>query len=417
MVVHASTEGLHKWMQWALIVGLNTKPHIVHARFKAVDIIEIGLRFFQEYGLPAMVVLLILDGALLLPVFPGEIVIIMGVASYATDIPSLLGLILIASVASLIGSLILYGVIRIGGRRLVDRFPGFFMMPPKRRKRLETIFAGTFGGALILIFRLLPLTRILVNIPAGLAKMPVGRFLGLSSIGILIFHAAFMGFIYEVNRPGSTLATETERLEEAYASPAWSFVEANMVFVALGLASIGIIIAVRAASDMYRNPRDSVGSPIGWMTSTALIWGGVGLAVTTYVEPDAVFAAVRVGGFDVRAAAILSGVSPFAILWASSGILVAVGAAIAGLRRIARRRKRQVKKVDKRAANQAESEAKASRTVTGVEVEEAVLVDGNSEENSLDVQELEEAVDEKLVEKSKDTSAEDSESSPVNPEN
>ena len=53
------------------------------------------------------------------------------------------------------------------------------------------------------LFSLFPFLRLLVNIPAGLAKMPVKRFLVLTFLGNLLFHAGFMYITYESRRPGS----------------------------------------------------------------------------------------------------------------------------------------------------------------------------------------------------------------------
>src|SRR5688500_10728699 len=195
----------------------------------AVDLVGIALDFMASYGLVAVFVLLVLDAAMLLPVFPGEVVLVMAVAAYATDYPSLLFLVLLTTGAGLLGSLLLYGIMRGGGRKLVDRYPRLFMMPRKRRERLERTFARPVGQSLVLFLRLLPLTRVLVNIPAGLARMRVVRFVVLSAIGLFLYHAAFLWFAYEVGRPGSALATQRQQFQEAYASPAMEFMAANAI--------------------------------------------------------------------------------------------------------------------------------------------------------------------------------------------
>src|SRR5688572_28007242 len=135
----------------------------------AVDVVGTALDFIAAYGLVAIFILLVLDAALLLPVFPGEVVLVMAVATYATGYPSLAFLVLVTTLAGLLGSLLLYGITRGGGRKLVDRYPRLFMMPRKRREKLERTFAKPSGQSLVLFLRLIPLTRVLVNIPAGLA--------------------------------------------------------------------------------------------------------------------------------------------------------------------------------------------------------------------------------------------------------
>ncbi|MEA3166150.1 MAG: hypothetical protein QOJ26_1019, partial [Thermoplasmata archaeon] len=84
----------------------------------AVDVVGIVLDFMAHYGLVAVFVLLLLDAAMLLPVFPGEIVLVMAVAAYADDYVDLAFLIGFTTLAGLLGSLLLYGIMRGGGRKL-----------------------------------------------------------------------------------------------------------------------------------------------------------------------------------------------------------------------------------------------------------------------------------------------------------
>src|SRR5687768_15621098 len=124
------------------------------------DIVSVALEFIAEYGLVAIFVLLVLDAAMLMPVFPGEVVLVMAVAAYATDLPSLAFLVGLTTAAGVLGSLLLYGIMRGGGRRLVERYPRLFMMPRKRRQKLEKSFERPVGQTLVLVLRLVPLTRV-----------------------------------------------------------------------------------------------------------------------------------------------------------------------------------------------------------------------------------------------------------------
>lgn len=313
----------------------------------AFDIVAVALDLIAAYGLIAILVLLVLDGALLLPVFPGEIVLIMAVAAYAHDVQSLVFIIFVTTAAGVAGSLLLYGITRGGGRRLVDRFPRLFMMPRKRRERLERSFQRPSGQSLVLFLRLVPLTRILVNIPAGLAKMPIVRFLVLSTIGLLIYHGAFLWFAYEANRPGSTIATQRERLQEAYASPAWEVVAANQVIAGLALLVVGVVIGTRAAIHMHRDPAESTGSLIGWATTTVLIGGGAATALATYTDPDAVYDTLALGGVDIHAVAASLGYAPALVLWGASIVAILFGVVLARMRRTARRRRKEHKRLQK----------------------------------------------------------------------
>ena len=80
----------------------------------AIDLLAIALEFLARYGLLAVFILLVLDGALLLPVLPGEIIMIMAVTQYANDLQDLVLLVGVATAAAMVGSLMLFGVSRAG---------------------------------------------------------------------------------------------------------------------------------------------------------------------------------------------------------------------------------------------------------------------------------------------------------------
>jgi membrane protein DedA with SNARE-associated domain len=291
----------------------------------AVDVVGIALDFIAHYGLVAMFVLLVLDAAMLLPVFPGEIVLVMAVAAYATDYPSLLFLVALTTAAGLLGSLLLYGIMRGGGRKLVERYPRLFMMPRKRREKMERLFQRPAGQSLVLFLRLIPLTRILVNIPAGLARMKIVRFIVLTAIGLFAYHAAFLWFAYEVRRPGSTLDTQRQQFQEAYASPAMEFISANAVVSGLVALAIGAVLSVRSSLAMLRDPEESTGSFLGWLTTMVLLLGGMALGFAAYFYPDLVVELARLRGLDVAELAARLGGSVQGVLYAACAVALAVG--------------------------------------------------------------------------------------------
>jgi len=306
----------------------------------ASALVDAALGFIAEYGLVAILVLLVLDAAMLLPVFPGEVVLVMAVAQYATDTTSLAVLVVLTAAAGVVGSLILYGITRGGGRRLVERYPRLFMMPRKRRERLERTFARPVGQSLVLFLRLVPLTRVLVNIPAGLARMPIVRFVVLSSLGLLAYHAAFLWFAYEVRRPGSALGTQREQLQQAYADPAMEFVAANAVLSGLVLLAFGAVLSVRASKAMLRDPEESTGSFVGWLATMVLLWGGLALGIAAYLEPESLVLLARQGGLDLETLGARSGLGVTRLAGVVAALMVIVGSALRGLQAQARARRR-----------------------------------------------------------------------------
>ena len=74
-----------------------------------------------------------------------------------------------------IGSTIAYVVGARGGRRLVERWGHYVLLNPDDLDRAERFFQR-FGGAAVLIARLLPVVRTFIALPAGIARMPIVPF-------------------------------------------------------------------------------------------------------------------------------------------------------------------------------------------------------------------------------------------------
>lgn len=312
-----------------------------------VSIVDAAFAFMESYGLIAIFILLVLDGAMLLPVFPGEIALILAVTTFANTPGDLVFLILLTSLASLLGSLLLYGIMRGGGRRVVERFPRLFMMPPRRRERMENTFQKPLGQTLVLFLRVFPLTRVIVNIPAGLAKMPVVRFIILSAIGLVVFHAGFLWFTYEAGRPESVIGGQTAQLQAAYASPAWEWVQANAIAVGAVLLVIGILASIRSSRKMARD-HDAGGSMLGALAWIMLFWGGVALAAITYSEPRSAVRLAELGGVRVTAAAEALGIRETTLLFLASAVMLLLALILSGARHEARLRRHRKAQQDTR---------------------------------------------------------------------
>jgi len=74
-----------------------------------------------------------------------------------------------------IGSTIAYVIGARGGRRLAERWGHYVLLNPGDLDRAERFFQR-FGGAAVLIARLLPIVRTFIALPAGIARMPIVPF-------------------------------------------------------------------------------------------------------------------------------------------------------------------------------------------------------------------------------------------------
>jgi membrane protein DedA with SNARE-associated domain len=105
--------------------------------------------------------------------------------------------IIIGSLGELAGSFFSYGVGRLGGRPLVDRFGKYVLVTRKDVDRAERFFAGR-GAWAVAVGRMLPVIRAFVSLVAGLVEVPVAQFGVLSLIGTVIYAVVLSVIGYEL---------------------------------------------------------------------------------------------------------------------------------------------------------------------------------------------------------------------------
>jgi membrane protein DedA with SNARE-associated domain len=137
-----------------------------------------------------------------------------------------------ATLGSVLGALVLYGVGAWLGYDRLHALAGkrwFILSSQKDLDRGERIF-DKHGGKMVLLGRCVPLIRSVVSIPAGIARMPLTRFLTLTAIGSGVWNAIFIGL-------GWVLGENWGRVQ-GWLGP--------ISYVVLGLVVVGIIwLAVR----------------------------------------------------------------------------------------------------------------------------------------------------------------------------
>lgn len=74
-----------------------------------------------------------------------------------------------------VGSTLAYLAGRYGGRPLIERW-GSYILITRRDLEASDRFFARFGGAAVLLGRLLPVIRTFISLPAGIGRVPVWRF-------------------------------------------------------------------------------------------------------------------------------------------------------------------------------------------------------------------------------------------------
>ena len=159
------------------------------------QIIELIQHFVSTVGYPGLFALIMLESTLI-PI-PSELV--MPFAGYlaSTGEFSLPVILVINSVAALVGSGICYWIGKAGGKPLLVKYGKFIGVRKKDIEKTEAYFAR-HGKATILVSRFLPVIRHIISIPAGIARMPLPAFFLQTFIGATIWGTVLILIGYEL---------------------------------------------------------------------------------------------------------------------------------------------------------------------------------------------------------------------------
>ena len=156
-------------------------------------------------GYPGIIVLMAIESSIL--PLPSELV--MPPAGYwvAKGRMSLPIVLLCGTAGSVIGALVNYWVAQLLGRAFVRRFGRYVLLSERSLERSERYFAA-HGEISTLVGRLLPVIRHLISIPAGIARMPLGRFVTYTAIGAFAWCSVLTGVGYFLGRHEDVLRNE-----------------------------------------------------------------------------------------------------------------------------------------------------------------------------------------------------------------
>lgn len=146
-----------------------------------------------EWGLVGIFILMAIESSFV--PFPSEVVMIpAGVLAARGDL-NLWAAILAGTAGSLVGAYVNYYLARHLGRAAVHRIGERFFVSAKTMDAVEAYFAR-HGDFTTFVGRLIPAVRQLISIPAGLGRMPIGRFTAftLAGAGLWVTVLAYLGY-------------------------------------------------------------------------------------------------------------------------------------------------------------------------------------------------------------------------------
>jgi membrane protein DedA with SNARE-associated domain len=139
------------------------------------------------------------------PILPSEVIVPMAgwkvaqsgadpaIVEWLTNAPwTFVGVMMAATIGAGVGSLAGYLIGAWGGRPLLDRYGRYIHIYSDDLDRADDWFER-YGGWAVFLARFVPLLRALINYPAGVARMPIGRFLFFSILGSIPWNLALVG--------------------------------------------------------------------------------------------------------------------------------------------------------------------------------------------------------------------------------
>ena len=202
------------------------------------DIGQLVLDVIEALGYVGLALLLVAEN--LFPPIPSEVVLPLAGFLVGRGDLNLWGAMVAATFGSVVGAVVLYGLGRWGGRRLVLRYGKWLRVDEEALGRAEGWF-GRYGDWIVLVARVVPLARSIVSIPAGTARMPLPRFVILTTIGSAAWNGILIG-------AGVALGANWQVVE------GWVGSYSNVVLI-VGAAAVALVLIVHGLRRRSQNGR------------------------------------------------------------------------------------------------------------------------------------------------------------------
>ncbi len=138
--------------------------------------------------------------------------------------------VLAGTLGSVIGALFNYWFAIVVGEPFLRRYGKYFLVSAEHLDRAEAFFAR-HGEISTFIGRLVPVVRQLISIPAGMARVPLGRFVAFTTLGAGIWCAVLVYIGWFVGRHEATLV---EGVVRAYSTRAFLYMLPVLILVVIG---------------------------------------------------------------------------------------------------------------------------------------------------------------------------------------
>ena len=151
---------------------------------------EFARRIIDDYGLPALLPIFVLEGAMLLYFAPSEALVpgaieLLATTSSGYQWRTILFIMVVATAGATAGQVALFQLAKRGGREWLLQKP-WFRIEEAKLDRFDGWF-DRWGKWAVLVSNALLFTRGMLTVPAGVAEMDVREFAALSAVGTVVF--------------------------------------------------------------------------------------------------------------------------------------------------------------------------------------------------------------------------------------
>jgi membrane protein DedA with SNARE-associated domain len=214
------------------------------------------IEILGDHGLYAVFLLMLVDAVLpafseLVMVYAGALaagafstsVVLFG-HEFESGFGAWVAMVLAGTIGYTIGSIIGWAIGLYGGRPFLERRGRWFHLSHERLERAERWF-DRWGDWAVLIGRITPVARSFISIPAGVFRMPLGRYTVLTFIGSTAWCIAFAG-------AGYAAGTRWETFHER-------FHYVDYAIAALVVAGVAYLLIRRRRSSSLSRRADTAG--------------------------------------------------------------------------------------------------------------------------------------------------------------
>lgn len=207
------------------------------------DLINTWFQWVQEWGYVGIIVLMAMESSIF-PV-PSEIVMPPAAMLAAQGRLDMYDVVLAGTFGSWLGSAITYAVARYAGRPFLLKYGKYFFIKPGKLELAER-FLGRYEAGGIFFARLLPVVRHLISIPAGLVRMPFGKFSLMTTVGSAIWCSVLAWYGKGIAERNPELMNSPETLVHT--------IKHESIWLVLGIAALCalyfLVLRMTAASEV-----------------------------------------------------------------------------------------------------------------------------------------------------------------------